>query len=141
MFLSDHKIKIFDLFKISHTMQSQSEKILYGNNTLTRYTYDEKTYRLKRILTTRTNGADILQDLNYTYDPVANITQIQDAAQQTIFFNNAGVSPENKFEYDAIYRLIHATGREHAGQNAPMDQFDFDKTKSGGQRLTLKGDM
>jgi RHS repeat-associated protein len=141
VFINSQNQNIPFVQNITYDAKSQREKILYGNNTLTRYTYDEKAYRLKRILTTRNNGADILQDLNYTYDPVANITQIQDAAQQTIFFNNAGVIPENKFEYDAIYRLIHATGREHAGQNAPMDQFDFDKTKSGGQRLTLKGDM
>ncbi len=67
-----------------------------------------------------TRGADTahLQDLRYTYDPVGNITEIRDEAQQTIFFDNAVVSPSNRYEYDALYRLIRAEGREHIGQNS-----------------------
>ncbi|HEX5554417.1 MAG TPA: SpvB/TcaC N-terminal domain-containing protein, partial [Chitinophagaceae bacterium] len=127
---------------IDYNAKARREKILYGNNTVSNYTYDERTYHLIRLLTTRNKGADILQDLNYTYDPVKNIIQIQDKAQQTIFFNNAGVDPGNKFEYDALYRLTRAVGREHAGTNAASDQFDTDKTlNGGGRRLTLKGDM
>lgn len=126
---------------ISYNAKIQRDKILFGNNTVTNYTYNEKTYRLTRLLTTRNKGADVLQDLNYTYDPVHNITQIQDNAQQTIFFNNARVDPGNKFEYDAIYRLLTAYGREYAGSNAAGDQFDQDKMQDGGGRLTLKGDM
>lgn len=126
---------------IAYNAKGQREKILYGNNTLTKYTYDERTYRLTRLLTSRNKGSDILQDLNYTYDPVGNVTQIRDDAQQTIFFNNAGVDPENRFEYDAIYRLRSAYGREFAGSNSASDQFDTDKTQSGGSRLSLKGNM
>jgi RHS repeat-associated protein len=127
---------------ISYNAKTQREKILYGNNTVTGYTYDEKNYRLIRLLTTRNKGADILQDLNYTYDPVANVTQIRDDALQTIFFNNAKVDPGNKFEYDAIYRLLSAYGREYAGSDMASDQFDRDKMQNGGGgRLTLKGDM
>jgi RHS repeat-associated protein len=127
---------------ITYNAKSQRDKILYGNNTTTGYSYEDTTYRLIRLLTTRNNGTTVLQDLNYTFDPVANITQIIDNAQQTIFFNNAGVDPGNKFEYDAIYRLSQASGREHAGQNAASDQFDADKTRDGGgNRLVLKGDM
>jgi len=46
---------------------------------------------------------------------VGNITQIRDDAQQTHYFNNAVVKPEFFFEYDAIYQLLRAGGREHAG--------------------------
>lgn len=127
---------------ITYNAKGQRDSIVYGNNTATSYTYEDTTYRLIRLLTTRNAGADILQDLNYTYDPVNNITQIIDNAQQTVFFNNAKVDPGNKFQYDAIYRLIYATGREYAGTNAVADQFDSDKTKDGGgNRLLLKGDM
>ena len=126
---------------IDYNAKAQREKILYGNNTVTRYTYDEKTYRLTRLLTTRNSGADIMQDLNYSFDPIGNITQITDNAQQTIFFNNAGVDPVSKYEYDAIYRLTRSLGREHAGNNAASDQFDSDKTNDGSNRLTLKSDM
>jgi RHS repeat-associated protein len=89
----------------------------YGNEVFTRYFYDPNTFRLTNLLTYKsgddpdTNG---LQNLHYTYDPNGNITQIRDAAQRKHYFSNAVVQPENLFEYDAIYQLIRATGREHA---------------------------
>ena len=55
-----------------------------------------------------------MQNLHYTYDPVGNITHIQDDAQQTIWFANQQVEPSNDYFYDALYRLIEATGRENA---------------------------
>ena len=54
-----------------------------------------------------------VQNLHYTYDPVGNITHIQDDAQQTIFFANQQVEPSNDYVYDAVYRLIEGTGREN----------------------------
>ena len=59
-----------------------------------------------------------MQDLRYTYDPAGNITRIDDAALQTIFHNDQQVEPICDYTYDAIYRLIEATGREHIGQTA-----------------------
>jgi RHS repeat-associated protein len=90
----------------------------YGNEAFTRYFYDPKTFRLTNLLTYQ-SGADPqtqgLQNLNYCYDSVGNITQIRDDAQQTHYFNNAVVKPESLYEYDAIYQLIRARGRELAG--------------------------
>jgi hypothetical protein len=57
-----------------------------------------------------------VQNLHYTYDPAGNITHIQDDAQQTIYFRNQRVEPSNDYTYDAVYRLIQASGREHLGQ-------------------------
>jgi len=57
-----------------------------------------------------------LQNLHYTYDPAGNITHIQDDAQQTIYFKNKRIEPSNDYTYDALYRLIQASGREHLGQ-------------------------
>lgn len=106
---------------IDYDAKGQRERIQYGNGSTTGYTYDDKTFRLKRLLTTRNNGADVLQDLNYTYDAAGNVTQIDDNAQQTIFFNGSVVSPSQKFEYDALYRLVKATGREHVSMNADSE--------------------
>ena len=106
---------------IDYDAKGQRERIQYGNGSTTGYTYDENTFRLKRLLTTRNNGADVLQDLNYTYDAAGNVTQIDDSAQQTIFFNGSVVSPSQKFEYDALYRLVKATGREHVSVNADSE--------------------
>jgi RHS repeat-associated protein len=87
--------------------------ISYANGVRTDYTYDPETFRLKHLLTTR--GSDVLQDLRYTYDPVGNVTHVQDEAQQTIFFANSMVKPHAEFTYDAVYRLVLAAGRERLG--------------------------
>ena len=99
---------------IDHDAKGQRTLIEYGNGAKTAYTYDEKTFRLVHLKTTR--GGAVLQDLFYTYDPVGNITRIRDEAQQTIFFNNQVVLPHCDYTYDPIYRLIAAAGREHIGQ-------------------------
>jgi len=103
---------------IDYDAKGQRQRIQYGNGSTTRYDHDPLTYRLTRLLTTRNSGTDILQDLSYTYDPSGNVVQITDAAQQTIYFNNQVVSPTALYEYDALYRLTKATGREHVNNGA-----------------------
>ena len=61
-------------------------------------------------------GTDALQDLSYVYDPMGNVTHIEDDAQQTLYFNNQVVTPAADYTYDAVYRLRRAEGREHIGQ-------------------------
>jgi RHS repeat-associated protein len=98
--------------------RGQRQYAHYGNDVFTRYFYDPATFRLTNLLTYK-SGADPqnqgLQNLHYSYDPVGNITQIRDDAQQTHYFKNAVVRPESRYEYDAVYQMIRATGREHAG--------------------------
>jgi RHS repeat-associated protein len=103
---------------IDYDAKGQRQGIAYGNGVKTEYSYDPQTFRLVRLVTRRVDaGTPVrLQDLNYTYDPVGNITTIQDAAQQEVFFRNVRVVPVNGYTYDALYRLIEATGREHPGQ-------------------------
>ena len=73
-----------------------------------------------------------LQNLHYTYDPAGNITHIQDDAQQTIYFRNQRVEPSNDYTYDAVYRLIQASGREHLGQGgAPIPHSYNDAGRAG----------
>jgi len=101
--------------QIHYDAKGQRQHIVYGNNTVTRYTYDPLTYRLRRLLTTANTGGAIVQDLNYTYDPSGNITLVRDAVQETIFSNNTMVSADQDFSYDALYRLVQASGRERKG--------------------------
>lgn len=101
---------------IGYDAKGQRTEILYGNGARTDYEYDEKTFRLTRLRTTRASDNAKLQDLSYTYDPTGNITTLRDDAQQTIYFANQVVTANAGYEYDATYRLIKATGREHLGQ-------------------------
>ena len=101
---------------VQYDEKGQRKKIIYGNDVSTSYEYDDNTFRLIHLQTQRSSDSKCLQDLFYTYDPSGNITQIVDNAQPTVFFNNFQVNPENKYTYDALYRLIEARGREHAGQ-------------------------
>ena len=109
---------------IDYDAKGQRTCIDYGNGVKTQYTYDRETFRLTSLTSTRpvTFPADerVVQDLSYTYDPAGNITHIQDDAdiQNVVFFRNQRVEPSTDYTYDAIYRLINATGREHIGQFA-----------------------
>lgn len=98
---------------IYYNAKGQRETIDYGNSTTTSYTYDSNTFRLTRLKTQK--GTNIYQDLNYWYDPVGNITRLKDAAQRALYFNNSVTLPEQDYTYDALYRLIVATGREQIG--------------------------
>jgi len=98
--------------------KGQREFAHYGNEVFTRYFYDPFTFRLANLVTYQSGNdpqTQALQKLNYTFDPVGNVTQIRDDAQQTRYFSNAVVKPESLYEYDAVYQLIRASGRELAG--------------------------
>ncbi len=127
----------------------------------TEYTYDPLTFRLVHLLTKRnvkveTSQEDCLafpedcpptppegipnewpgchiQNLHYTYDPIGNIINIRDDAQQKIFFSGKWVEPSAEYTYDAVYRLTEATGREHLGQagNAPTPHLHDDSPRVG----------
>jgi len=100
---------------INYNEKGQRLLIEYGNNTSTEYQYDPNTFRLNRLKTLRTGNSSTLQDLNYTYDPVGNIVEINDNAQETTYYNNAPVEPRKKFTYDALYRILSGNGRELIG--------------------------
>jgi RHS repeat-associated protein len=114
---------------IDYNARGQRQRIQYGNRVSTVYEYDPLTFRLVHLSTRRSGFPDDcprerssewpgchLQSLHYTYDPAGNITFIRDDAQQAIFFKNQRVEPSADYTYDATYRLIEATGREHLGQ-------------------------
>jgi RHS repeat-associated protein len=123
---------------LDYDAKGQRTRIVYGSGAgngrdgvTTTYEYDPLTFRLRRLTTKRDQTAfpaDCpdpprpgwpgcrLQDLHYTYDPAGHITHMADDAQQAIFFRNVRVEPSADYTYDALYRLIEATGREHLGQ-------------------------
>ena len=114
---------------INYDAKGQRTICRYENSLETTYEYDEKTFRLIHLKTTRSTvesglSAKILkhptkiQDLHYTYDPVGNITCIEDEALKTVFHANQQIDSTCEYAYDAVYRLVEAKGREHIGQSA-----------------------
>lgn len=114
---------------IDYDAKGQRQLIAYGNGATTTYEYDPLTFRLIHLKTTRTAGLNglasqifvqpmVVQDLHYAYDPVGNITRLEDAALQTVVHGGSQAEPIGRYTYDAIYRLILAEGREHIGQSA-----------------------
>jgi RHS repeat-associated protein len=106
---------------VLYNEKGQRTRIEYGNGVATDYAYDEMTFRLKSLVSERGDGVR-LQGLNYFYDPVGNIVEIEDRTQAIVFTNNTAVEPKRLYEYDALYRLTRATGREHGGQMTAGDQ-------------------
>lgn len=111
--------------------RGQQTVIDYANGMRLSNTYDPLTFRLRRLRTTRAGGDAVLQDLNYSYDPAGNITQITDRAQQTIFFDNQVVTPDNTYAYDATYRLVNASGREHVSSAGSSETTWNDAGRTG----------
>ncbi|MCF7990934.1 MAG: toxin [Thiohalocapsa sp.] len=113
---------------IDYDAKGQRTRIAYGNGAVTTYSYDPLTFRLTNLRTTRSPGQNGLanalfcnpsrvQDLRYTYDPAGNITRIAEAALRTVQYANQPVEPVSIYTYDAVDRLIQASGREHIGQS------------------------
>ncbi|MFD7936578.1 SpvB/TcaC N-terminal domain-containing protein [Streptomyces sp. NPDC059755] len=108
---------------IDYNAKGQRVRIDYANAATTLYDYDPLTFRLTTLHTTRPANPDaaasmlfrtatVVQDLHYTYDPVGNITRIENAAPQATVQADTACG----FVYDALYQLIAASGREHSGQ-------------------------
>ena len=121
--------------EIRYNAKGQKTYLALGNGTLTEYEYDPKTFRLRQVFTTRPankrpysmrssklQDPNVVQELNYTYDAVGNITECDDEAYEPVFFQNQKVEARSRYEYDALYRLITATGRENgASRGAPAN--------------------
>jgi hypothetical protein len=126
---ADVRRKVQAITSVTRNAKGQKTTLVLGNRTTTRYDYDPENFRQRHLYTRRGAGfaADCagdpdaarparpcgVQNLHYTYDPSGNVTHVQDDAQDTIWFANQQVEPSNDFTYDALYRLIEATGREN----------------------------
>lgn len=115
----------------SLTYSAAGEKLReeHGNGVVTTYSYEPETQRLLRIKTQRLIGhilgAKILQDLRYEYDSVGNVLKISNDAEETRFWRNQKVVPENTYVYDSLYQLVSATGREMANTKQQNSNLPF----------------
>ncbi len=97
---------------IGYNEKGQREKIVYGNDVITKFYYDKETFKIRRLESKHQNN-NALQDWHYTFDPVGNISHIEDKSIPVLFFNNQKISGVSEYTYDALYRLVKATGREN----------------------------
>ncbi len=81
-----------------------------GNGIVNNFTYDEVSNRLDRIYTAKP-GYLALVDLSYEYDPVGNISQIDDGVRQE----------ERTYQYDFLDRLTYAG--VYAGQQMIEERY------------------
>ncbi len=129
--------------EIAYNAKGQRLLIAYGNHIMTRYVYDENTFRLLRLKTEKytysQTGDEHLyeydsgttkQDFAYLYDLSGNIVSINDETPESAAGGGDGL--EKLFEYDALYRLLNATGRE----NQPTNMFWDDAYRSDDPRNT-----
>jgi RHS repeat-associated protein len=129
---------------IAYNVKGQRMLIVYGNGVLTTYAHDQKTFRLARMWSGRyskpagtpdtyrpVNANLPLQDLAYEYDLSGNILKIADRTPGCGVINTVdGPNALNReFDYDAIYRLISATGREST--NIPVPRPWTDDARNG----------
>jgi RHS repeat-associated protein len=123
--------------KVRYNAKGQRELLLRGNGTTTQFEYDENTNHLMQLRTTRPaydppfpnyrgdlQDGKLLQQLSYTYDPVGNTAEIYDEAYRPAFFQNAIIEPQSLYEYDALYRLVSATGREDGAATGAPPQLE-----------------
>ncbi|WP_240049832.1 RHS repeat-associated core domain-containing protein [Pseudomonas koreensis] len=86
---------------------------LAGNRVLSQWTYDPADGRL-HTQSSHKDGGGVLQNLEYFYDRVGNITRIADHAFQPRYFANQLIDGHRDFTYDSLYRLTSATGYDDA---------------------------
>jgi YD repeat-containing protein len=103
---------------VTYNARGQRTKVLAGDDTgdaslETTYSYDADTFRLVRLAVTRLTDDEVLQDIRWVHDAVGNVTFQEDLGTDAVWFDNTTVQPHRKYAYDALDRLIEATGREH----------------------------
>ncbi len=114
---------------IAYNAKGQRTLIIYENGLMTRYAYDDHRFWLKRLRTEKYSeqgnydykpSGGMLRDLGYVYDLTGNITTIKDRSPQSGVGGSAAL--DRLFGYDAIYRLISATGREHTSREPKPEE-------------------
>ncbi len=133
------------LHQREYNANGQSEYEWLGAKLINTARYAPHNARLLQMKTYRQGeAATPLQDLTYTYEPVGNIVSLSDLAQPTQWHSNARIEALSRYEYDSLYQLTLATGREDgastSGQAPPPNQPPASRTDAVAAGLpTLAG--
>lgn len=117
--LSETRLKLADSYEIPRLLVSDVHYDALGNNVseragnglLNKARFAADDGRLLRLQSSDA-GARILQDFIYEYDPIGNVTVVEDRSQLTRHFNRERIDPVCRYTYDSLYQLIKATGSE-----------------------------
>ncbi|MCA9313600.1 hypothetical protein KDA08_04805, partial [Candidatus Saccharibacteria bacterium] len=115
---------------IEYDSNNQRSRVTYANGVITEYSYETTTLRLTNLVSIRTSDNSKVQDIDYYYDPVGNITNLFDRTADTVFYNNQQVSPITTYTYDALYRLLQSNGRVHPNLTKGNTEGDKDSFKN-----------
>ncbi|KHA71103.1 toxin [Pseudomonas chlororaphis] len=136
------------LLDAQYNANDQIIEQLAGNRVRSTWTYDPADGRL-HTQSSHKDGGSVLQNLEYFYDRVGNITRIADHAFQPRYFANQLIDGHRNFVYDSRYRLICATGHDDAPspdipdlvqQPDPNNRLNYTQTyryDSGGNLIEL----
>jgi len=96
---------------IRYNAQGQVIQETAGNGVLTALSYRPEDGRL---LTRHVQDklGNVLQHLLYAYDPMGNVTSIEDQALPERWFANQRIEPISRYRYDSLYQLSRASGWE-----------------------------
>ena len=97
--------------EIRYNAQDQIESETAGNGVVSSVDYSPEDGRLLRLFA-GVAGLQPLQDLNYSYDPVGNIVELEDKCQTVSHFNGQRIEPVSRYRYDSLYQLVEAKGWE-----------------------------
>ena len=125
--------------KIGYDKFEQRTYLKYCNGAETFYTYDPQRRRLQNL--TVNSGGNTIMDNAYTYDAVSNVLSVVNGASVPQS-GKAGGQMAHTYTYDALYRLVSATGTytgadsKSASYTLAMGYDNMHRIKSKSQHLT-----
>ena len=100
--------------KIGYDKFEQRTYLKYCNGAETFYTYDPQRRRLQNL--TVNSGGNTIMDNAYTYDAVSNVLSVVNGASVPQS-GKAGGQMTHNYTYDALHRLVSATGTYTGADN------------------------